>query len=384
MAQAVDFSKTKNLGIYFGTFAPFHQGHYQQLIKALSENDSVIVFVSGYKNDRGDKNELPLAKRVRLLKETLKDEPAVFIDSICEDNIPEYPEGWTPWLSMLINKIHKSLRDNTTLSEMNWYIGEPEYKEELDKRLPEHADVIKYFKNVKMNAILADRSDFDVSATKIRNNPIKYYSQIGQGFKRHFVKKVAFVGAPSSGKSTLLKRVAKTFGSNFSVETARGYEENSAINDDDLNAMDYKHFILDQFTENSKVINNSNNGLVFLDTTSLATKVYAELYLSKEDNEFLKPFFDDSFKNEEVDLFIITGKGKQFVLDGSRSEEWADDSDKFVTKTKEIMKEYLKLHPNCKVLYVNNLSNDFGYYERYQQVLQAVENTTNYHAGHLK
>ncbi|WP_423229554.1 adenylyltransferase/cytidyltransferase family protein, partial [Staphylococcus hominis] len=42
----------KNIGIYFGTFAPLHTGHQQQIYKCASLNDGVLLVVSGYDNDR--------------------------------------------------------------------------------------------------------------------------------------------------------------------------------------------------------------------------------------------------------------------------------------------------------------------------------------------
>ena len=50
----------KNIGIYFGTFAPLHTGHQQQIYKCASLNDGVLLVVSGYDNDRGAQIGLPL------------------------------------------------------------------------------------------------------------------------------------------------------------------------------------------------------------------------------------------------------------------------------------------------------------------------------------
>lgn len=380
MTHKIDPTTIKKLGIYFGTFAPFHKEHYQQLIKAMSDNDAVLLVTSGRKGDRGDQCGLPLAKRLRLLKEMFIDEPTVFVTSLCEDKIPAYPNGWPEWLEAILSEAIPFI-SHASFREMNWYVGEPEYKTELQRRLKKHPCF-----HIRVNVLLADRSDFSISAAQIRNNPHQYYDQIGSAFRRHFVKKVAFIGAPSSDKTTLLRRVSKTFGSDFSVEIARGYEENSGINDHDLNVTDYKHVILDQFAENSRVINNSNNGLVFLDTTALATKVYAKLYLSPADNQALAPFFNDAFKHEEIDLLIVTGMDDKFGLDGLRRRQWLHDTQRFIQETRTIAKQYQKLHPNCRVVFLKDLDTKhqtYSYYDRYQDVLRLVENTTHYKVGHV-
>lgn len=380
MTHKIDPTTIKKLGIYFGTFAPFHKGHYQQLIKAMSDNDAVLLVTSGRKGDRGDQCGLPLAKRRRLLKEMFIDEPTVFVTSLCEDKIPAYPNGWSEWLEAILSEAIPFI-SHASFREMNWYVGEPEYKTELQRRLKKHPCF-----HIRVNVLLADRSDFSISATQIRNNPHQYYDQIGSAFRRHFVKKVAFIGAPSSDKTTLLRRVAKTFGSDFSVETARGYEENSGINDHDLNVTDYTHVILDQFAENSRVINKSNNGLVFLDTTALATKVYAKLYLSPADNQTLAPVFNDAFKHEDIDLLIVTGMDDKLDLNGLRRSQWLHDTHRFIQETRTIAKQYQKLHPNCQVVFLKDLDTKhqaYSYYDRYQDVLRLVEDTTHYNVGHI-
>lgn len=390
ISYAGQSQQAQKVGIYFGTFAPFHKGHYQEVIKAMSDNDKVLVIVDGFKGDRGDLAGLPLSKRIRLVKEAFVDEPDVIVTSVDEGHedpdpkkwlIPDYPDGWTAWMDLIVNKVvsyFPLLNKGKVDTAFTWYVGEPEYKRELDERLK------KYDGNHKV--VLSDRSEFDISATKIRNNPIEHYNFITKPFRRHFVKKVVFIGGPSTGKTTLLRRIANTFGSDYSFETARPYEENSGIGDDDLTATDYKHFILDQYAENSTVINHSNNGLVFLDTDAIATRVYSRLYLSQADNDYLDPFFNDAIAHEEIDLIIATQPTGKFVLDGSRTADWANDGWKF---TNELKKQLEELGLEKKVVWLNPIKDvsdsisSFTFYDRYHQALLAIEKVTGYKAGHL-
>ncbi|MBP7848342.1 AAA family ATPase [Patescibacteria group bacterium] len=60
-----------------------------------------------------------------------------------------------------------------------------------------------------------------VSGTKIRNNPFKYRNYIPKIVQPYFVKKVCIVGAESTGKSTLTKRLAEYYNSTFVHEVGR-------------------------------------------------------------------------------------------------------------------------------------------------------------------
>lgn len=61
--------RENTVGIIFGTFAPLHTGHIDLITKAKRENERVIVIVSGYNDDRGDKIGLPVQKRFRYVRE---------------------------------------------------------------------------------------------------------------------------------------------------------------------------------------------------------------------------------------------------------------------------------------------------------------------------
>lgn len=65
------------IGIVFGTFAPMHKGHIDLIQRAKRENDSVLVIVSGYEGDRGDKIDLDLQRRFRYIRETFHDDALV-------------------------------------------------------------------------------------------------------------------------------------------------------------------------------------------------------------------------------------------------------------------------------------------------------------------
>lgn len=186
------------LGVYFGTFAPFHKGHQQQIYKCAALNDQVLLVVSGYSHDRGDKIGLPLAQRYQYLQEAFVDEAAIDVAMLDETDLPPMPQGWDAWftrLFALLKKYHSQ--------EITFYVGEPEYVTELRARFPKDSHIYK----VEM----ADRQDIKISATEIRENPLLHWNEINPVFRRHFTKIVGIIGGRQSGKSTLARRLARSF-----------------------------------------------------------------------------------------------------------------------------------------------------------------------------
>ncbi|XOW21859.1 adenylyltransferase/cytidyltransferase family protein [Lactococcus cremoris] len=178
----------KNIGIYFGTFAPLHTGHQQQIYKCASLNDGVLLVVSGYDNDRGPKLVCPL-KNVFYLRELLMMKK-ILKSRLNENDLPEMPNGWDEWANRLFELIHHNTLENDL--SVTFYVGELEYAAELKKRFP--ADGNQYAVEI------ADRHDISLSATQIRENPQEHWTHINRVFRRHFSKVVTVMGS-ASGKN---------------------------------------------------------------------------------------------------------------------------------------------------------------------------------------
>jgi NadR type nicotinamide-nucleotide adenylyltransferase len=158
----------------------------------------------------------------------------------------------------------------------HWYVGDPNYAEDLKQRNEE--------------VTLLDRTaDNPICATMIRQNPIKHWDKITFPFRRLFSHNILICGTASEGKTTLTQDLGKYFNAPYSYEYAREYMKESCISDSELDGADFIAFLEGQYNLNKKLINSpANHGLFFADTDSMVTKMYAEYY-SKDDNCILTP-----------------------------------------------------------------------------------------------
>lgn len=363
----------KNIGIVFGTYAPMHLGHIYSIHMAKKKLDGVVVIVSGYKEDRGDLIGLDLQKRFRYVREVFNEDELISVQCLKEDDIPKYPEGWSQWLQKCLTLANNACVDKSP--NFTFFVGEKEYKEELNKRVPESS--VEYL----------DRTMIPISATKIRENPIKYFNYIAKPFRRHFTKKVLIAGSASGGKTTLAQDLARTFNSTWSPEYAREYQETYNVTDDELNAKDYMYLLTGQYKQTSDLIESDvNNGLVIADTNSTVTKAYIDYYLSKsdctteEDLLVLNNLYESIVKKEDWDAIFIVLPRQSYVDDGFRDMTMAE-SDIRWQFTKDLILLFEKAGMKNKLVILGENPTEDFLYDNFKKAVEHIRYEIGFSIG---
>jgi NadR type nicotinamide-nucleotide adenylyltransferase len=179
----------------------------------------------------------------------------------------------------------------------------------------------------KVNYI--ERDINPISATMIRENPIKHWNKIAWTFRPYFSTNILITGTASEGKSTLTRDIATYFGLPYSEEYGRTYMEFYGKSDTDLTINDFQEFLIEQRRDTkSKIESPGNCGVVISDTDNIVTLMYAQAYV--EDNNI--DLTEDDYKTLETlawnikrgiqwdKIFLLPPKNK-FVDDGTRYME---------------------------------------------------------------
>ena len=365
----------KKIGVVFGSFAPLHQGHLDLIMRAKKENDGgCIVIVCGYDGDKGEPL-MPHNKRYRYVREFFADDDLVAVYAIndTESMRPNYPNGWDSWM-----KEFNDIWDKATHGyeedwvwidpERVWYVGDKNYYDDLINKQHE-------------TAILVDRTaDNPISATMIRQNPIKHWDKIAWPFRRVFSHNILITGTASEGKSTLVTDLGKYFNAPYSFEWAKDdYMKNSDISEWELDGTDFIAFLHGQYNLNKKLINSpANHGVFFADTDSMVTKMYAEYYskdkdfaLTEEDYKKIAIVADELDSKSRWDkIFLITPHGV-FVDDHSRYMGHGDMEDR--KKLFDILCANIKWSGNWDKVTIL----DGDYYENFMAVVNYVKEIIN-------
>ncbi len=314
----------KRVGVVFGSFAPLHQGHLDLIMRAKKENDGgCIVIVCGFDGDKGEPL-MPHAKRYRYVREFFADDDLVAVYAIndTESMREQYPNGWVSWMEEFEQIYKKATNhfgyDNEDLGiprpKRTWYVGDEVYYNDLTNMWNE-------------DAVLVDRTtDNPISATMIRQNPIKHWDKIATPFRRIFSHNVLIIGTASEGKSTLTADLGKYFNAPYSWEWPRDYMEESCVSDWELDGADFIAFLEGQYNLNKKLINSpGNHGIFFADSDAITTRMYAEYYandenfaLTQEEFEKVATMADELTRKSRWDKIFVLAPHGVFVDDHSR------------------------------------------------------------------
>ena len=355
------------IGITFGGYCPMHQGHLDLIMKAKKENDICYVAVCGYNGEeRSESIGLTLNRRYSLIKQMFKDDEQIRVLKVndtelgIDESMSE--SNWDIWLNYVTKKL---IPDGQIQNWFTWYVGEQSYADSLLKRS-------KDFWKVN-NVVYVNRSNNPISATMIRENPIKYWNKIAWPFRQYFSTNILITGTASEGKSTLTRDIATYFGLPYSEEYGRSYMEFYGKDDTDLTVTDFQQFLIEQRKDTQKKIESAgNSGIVISDTDNLVTLMYAKAYvddpaidLTEEDYKTLETLAWNIKRGIQWDKIFLLPPKNVFVDDGSRYMKQSTMDER--TKNYNILVQLLK---------------DFGWWDKVEIIngnfLENFETVKNY------
>ena len=192
-------------GLTLGKFAPFHKGHQFVVETALAEMDEVIVIIY----DAPETTPIPLHIRSNWLRKLY---PQV---KLVEAWDGPTEVGATPE----IKRMHeKYVIDHLKISGINSFYSSEFYGEHMSLALG------------ALNRLVDPmRKAIPISGSKIRENPFLYREYTHPIVYRDLITNVVFLGAPSTGKTTIAQRMAKEYETVWMPEYGRGYWEKHQV-----------------------------------------------------------------------------------------------------------------------------------------------------------
>lgn len=263
-------------GLTLGKFAPLHKGHQFVIERALNEVDQLIVLIY----DCPEIETHPLPKRaewIRKLYPTTK--------------VLEAWDGPTETgLDPRVTKMHDEyLLRILSGKRITHFFSSEAYGEHVSVAL-----------NAKHCLVDFDRKQIPISGTVIRSNPFAHRSQLDPLVYRDHISKVVFLGAPSTGKSTIVEALADRYSTVMMPEYGREYWEANQI-ERRLSQKQLVEIATGHLQREEKLIMDANRYL-FVDTDASTTLQFARYYHGYADDELIR--LADEAKSR-YDLFFL-------------------------------------------------------------------------------
>lgn len=237
------------VGLTLGKFAPLHAGHQYLIETALSQVDHLIVMI--YHSPEHTK--VPLGKRAQWVHDLY---PQV---EVIEASDGPMTIGDTPEI--------QAMHEHYILGKLNGrrithFLSSEFYGEHMSRALGAH--------DVRVDE---PRQNMPISATQIRADLFANRHWLHPRVYRDLVSWVLFLGAPSTGKTTLAKALAKRLDTVWMPEYGREYweahQQNRRLTPSQL------VYIAEEHRRREEKLVHDARGTFFVDTSALTTYHFA-------------------------------------------------------------------------------------------------------------
>lgn len=195
----------------------------------------------------------------------------------------------------------------------------------------------------------------------VQNNPLAYFHQLSAVCRYFYTQTVCIVGGESSGKTTLVQKLANYYGASIAPEMGRLYTHSHLGGSElALQYSDYASIAINHANAIETARTTASSAVTLVDTDFATTQAFCEIYEGQT-----HPLVAEFAKQMRLDFTIYLDNNVAWVADGMR--RLGDDHQRslFANKLLEILARYdISYH----------IINDTDYHKRYLQALSLIDN----------
>ncbi len=239
-------------GLTLGKYAPLHKGHQFVIETALAEMDAVTVIIY----DAPETTPIPLNIRSAWLRQLY---PQV---NVIEAWDGPTENGYTPE----IMRAHEDyIIRGLKVSGITHFYSSENYGEHMSIAL-----------NAVNRQVNPSRDAVPISATMIRSDPFAQRTYLHPLVYRDLITHVVFLGAPSTGKTTMAEKLAQQYNTVWMPEYGREYWEQHQV--ERRLTLDQLVEIAQGHVEREETLLYQANRYLFTDTNAITTFMFSQYY----------------------------------------------------------------------------------------------------------
>lgn len=300
--------KYKN-GLVIGKFMPPHKGHEYLFRFAKQYCDELTIVVDCLKTQT-----ISSEMRKEWIEELISGVKVIALDEFMPQDPSETSDFWDIW----INKL------KSVAGQPDVLIASMDYGWELSERLG-------------CDCVQCDvaRESIDISATEIRENPIKNWKYIVESARGYFLKKICLIGPESTGKSEVSRLLAKEFDTVFVPEYAK------ALIDAQKGSFHYHNVSQVAWGQvrAEKALERMTNRFMFCDSDIITTMAWSEVLFGSIPDEL-----NEIAKTQKYDHTYLCYPDTTWKSDSHRNVSERSSEQEFRINMFNHMEELLKLY----------------------------------------
>ena len=343
----------QDVGIIIGHFEPLHLGHVRTILHASGQVKDLYIFITAHPAPNPNFS-IDLKDKARWMTMAFADLPFVHIEILPDLVSPSYEDNYQDLSVEKVNAILADLQqrypklsassDEAETVPPVVFMDETHPFADYDLHLP----------------VVTTPRQHGFDSRKIHNNPALYWSAIHPQARGDYTKTVALVGGESSGKTTLLHKLANYYGASYGLEMGRLFVQTD-LGGTEL-GMQYDDYPL-MATDHEQAIRAAKRfapaPITLVDTDFVTTQAFCEEYEGRT-----HPFLTACIDEFRLDHTIMLDNNTPWVDDGMRSLGTPEARGRFEQRLLDIFARHdIELH----------MIDQPDYDARYQQALLIID-----------
>ena len=291
-------------GLMIGYFEPLHLGQMRSILAAAGQAKSLHIVITTHPSPHPDFN-ITLQDKARWLQMACADLPFIHIHTTDEIELPlhESFDKVTVDVSNSNAKLQRLVEALELPTDTVLFVAE--------NHPLANSDIQQHLLLQVLTTPL--QSEFDSYAIAL--NPVTYWKAIHPYVRPDYTKTVAIVGGESSGKTTLVHKLANYYGASFALEMGRLYVGTDLGGSEiGLQYSDYGPIALNHAQAIRDAKSVATAPVTIIDTDFVTTQAFCEEYEGQT-----HPFVAACIDEFRSDYTIMLDNNVPWVDDGMRS-----------------------------------------------------------------
>lgn len=301
-------------GLMIGYFEPLHLGHMRSILAAAGQVNILHIVITAHPSPHPD-FAITLQDKARWLQMACADLPFIRIHTTDENGLPSHEHFANATLdSVSLNSVNLDIAtDNAQLQRLIETLALP-----TDTVLfvaDNHPLVENQAQESLILKIMTTPLSSEFNSHAITQNPIAHWSAIHPQARGSYTKTVAIVGGESSGKTTLVHKLANYYGASFALEMGRLYVGTDLGGSEvGLQYSDYGPIVLNHAQAIREAVARATAPVTIIDTDFVTTQAFCEEYEGRT-----HPFVAACVDEFRLDHTIMLDNSTPWIDDGMRS-----------------------------------------------------------------